>query len=319
MSANILVIVNPQANSGGAAQRNRDDSAALLRKLPDVQTVDWVLTEYAGHALELARNGTKQGYHYIFAAGGDGTISQVINGILQAAPDSRKRPIFGVLPWGTLNDFYMALIDADNPASRDGLTQPLDVGHVQMDAFEGYCCLSISIGLSSWANMQYQYASRRFGRILGALPAVFNTLLTYRRSQGVTLRLDNQPAHFRRMLAIAISNCPSVGGGVRLTPEAKIDDGLFDISLIKEVSLPRLAFLLLTARLRRHYHTQAMELSRACTIHLQSKSPLSVHLDGELIPLNDSQVRTLTINVLPAALQVVRPSYLMRSPERSPT
>lgn len=306
MSANVLIIGNPRA--GSAAHRNREDVAARITTLPGVTGIQWTATAYPGHGVTLAQGAAQKGYRYVFAAGGDGTISHVVNGIMSVSPNVDQCPIFGVLPWGTLNDFYMALSEAEAALPNEGDTQPLDVGHVRLDELEAYCCLSISIGLSSWANMHYQLAARRWGRYLAALPTVLNTLLTYRRSPGVTITLDDQPSQFRRMLAIAVSNCPSVGGGVRLTPDAKIDDGLFDLSLIKEVPLWRLAFVLAEARLRRKFRSRAMEMTRAQTIKVESRQPFSVHLDGELIPIKGSQIRRLNVHVLAGALQVVRPS-----------
>lgn len=310
MVAQVVVIVNPNAQSGGASRRDRETINARLEALPGVTEVAWVLTDSPRHGTILAQTAAEQGARYIFAAGGDGTISEVVNGIMRAAVTPEDRPVFGILPWGTLNDFYMALVDAEQALPPDQITQPLDIGRVQLDDWQAFCCLSISLGLSSWANMQYQQASRRFGRILGAIPAILNTLLTYRRSPGIMLTLDEALPQQRRMLALAIGNCASVGGGVRLTPEARIDDGWFDLSIIKEVPLWTLAYVLAVARLRRHYRLSALEMYRARHIRITSERPVSVHLDGELVPTPDSTLTTLVLDVLPGALQVVRPSRL---------
>jgi YegS/Rv2252/BmrU family lipid kinase len=307
-----LVIVNPHAQSGGASQRDRAQIAQKIELLPGVSGVDWVETKHSRHGVELAQQAVREGRGYIFAAGGDGTISEVMNGLMSATldRDPAQRPIFGVLPWGTLNDFYMALEEAEK-GLPEGFTQPLDIGQLRLNnKIEAFCCLSISIGLSSWANMQYERASRRFGRLFGLIPAVINTLLTYRRAPGVRLSLDHAPSQKRRFLAMAIGNCASVGGGVRLTPEAQIDDGWFDVSIIKEVGLFQLAILLITARLRRHYRNSAMDMLRAQHLELDAERPVSIHLDGELIPIRESQIKHLTLQVLPAALQVVRPSQI---------
>ena len=315
----VLVIVNPFAQSGGAARRTHEIVSQRLAEalsIP-VTSILWVLTNAPGHASLLARQAAEQGVCYVIAAGGDGTISEVVNGLMSASVTAEQRPIFGVLPWGTLNDFFMALVDADATLPAGGLTQPLDIGRVRMDTFDGYCSLSISAGLSSWANMQYKQASRRFGRLFGLIPAFVMTLITYRRTSRITLQLDDQPVQKRRMLALAIGNSASVGGGVRLTPDAKIDDGWFDVSVIKEVSLPELALVLFIARVRRKYHSNALDTYRARRIEITSVRPLSVHLDGEMVPLAGSEVHKLSVEVMPSALRVLRPSvYLDDFPRR---
>src|SRR5258708_33105888 len=121
-------------------------------------------------------------------------VSEVVNGLMSADVASAPRRIFGVLPLGTLNDFYIALKAAEQqkPIPND-FTQPLDVGRVTF-ANPGnlvrYTCLSISIGLSSWANFQYQKASHRFGRGLEHVQAVINTMLTYRVPAIVCVAFD---------------------------------------------------------------------------------------------------------------------------------
>ncbi len=310
MTVDALVIVNPRAQSGGASsnerERERESITARLKALPEAATVAWTVTDHPGHATDIAKEAANAGTRYVFAAGGDGTISEVVNGLMQV----EQRPVFGVLPWGTLNDFYHALVDAERALPADQSCISLDVGRVQVYALERYCCLSISVGLSSWANMQYQQAARRFGRVLGAIPAVLNTLLKYRRTPGILLRLDEQPPKRRRMLALAIGNAATVGGGVRLTPDARIDDGKFDLSIIKEISLWRLALVLIGARLVRHYRSPALEQFQAQHMSITSARPITINIDGEPLPLPGSQASSLSVTVLAAALQVVRPSQI---------
>lgn len=308
-----LVIVNPHAHSGYAQHHDpatRDRITAQLKTLPMVDTIDWIDTRHPSHGVELARQASEDGCAYIVAVGGDGTINEVLNGIMTAK--AAQRPVLGVLPWGTLNDFYdgVRAAEAHLSAAANGLpVQPLDVGHVLFDELERYCCLSISVGLSSWANMKYQQISQLLGRRFAHLPSAVDTLLTYRFNFKAQITLDDQPAYTTRALALAISNCPGVGGGVRLTPNARIDDGYFDLATIAPVPLWRLAIVLLQARLG-HPDRKVLQQARFRTILISSNEPFSVHLDGELIPKVLSETRTIRLNVLPAALQILRPSFL---------
>ncbi len=250
-----LIIINPRARSGeGTSQQTTDYHQHIekcLRQVANVDRVEWVETRYPRHAVELARTAAQQGVGCVLAGGGDGTVSEVVNGLMSADAASSPRPIFGVLPLGTLNDFHVALKAAEQqkPMPND-FTQPLDIGRVTF-ANPGdlvrYMCLSISIGLSSWANFQYQKASHRFGRGLAHVPAVINTLLTYRVPGDVRVSFDGKPAQTRRLLVGAINNVAGVAGGVRLTPAARIDDGQFDICLIKPTTWWKLAQVLFNA------------------------------------------------------------------------
>src|SRR5579871_4930056 len=176
-----IIILNPRARGGKAASRNRDRAIQRLKGVEGVSEVECLETQYARHARELAQAAAEHGAAYIVAAGGDGTISEVVNGIMRANLDKPQRPVLGVLPWGTLNDSYMALKAAERSRrakaaddEQSAFTLPLDVGRVRFDAFDCYSVLSVSVGLSSWANQQYQEASLRFSRRFAHIPGAIN-------------------------------------------------------------------------------------------------------------------------------------------------
>src|SRR5712691_9052069 len=99
-----LVIFNPHAHSGETSQRIAAAHKDILQHLQQslhLDSADWAETERPGYATLLANDATKAGYDYIFAGGGDGTINEVLNGIMSHALNQAERPIFGVLPFGT--------------------------------------------------------------------------------------------------------------------------------------------------------------------------------------------------------------------------
>jgi diacylglycerol kinase (ATP) len=257
------------------------------------------------HATQLAQEAAEQGYGCVIAAGGDGTASEVVNGLMHA----QVRPLFGVLPWGTSNDFFVAL-QATERMRQDTFTQPLDVGQVTFDGIVRYSCLSVSIGLSSWANEQYQNAVQRFGRRFAHLPAAISTLLSYKFPSKVQIVVDNGQSEIKPMLFMALSNTPSVAGGVRLAPDAKIDDGLFDVIRVVPIPLWQLGYVLLRAQLGLPLRSRVIEMQRVHDIFIAAEKPFPIHLDGELIPELHSQATHLSLHVMPAALQVVIPSLL---------
>ena len=304
-----IVIVNPCARSGqaqGNAASLREDVEQRLTATGEISEVDWIETQYPRHATQLAQDAAKHGYGCVIAAGGDGTASEVVNGLMRSSVKPEQRPLLGVLPWGTSNDFFTALRSAEQGA----FTQPMDVGEVHLDKLTCYSCLSVSIGLSSWANEQYQRAVPQFTRRFAHIPAVINTLLSYKFPSKVQICIDNGPQQIKPMLFMAINNTASVAGGVRFTPDASVDDGRFDVCRVAPIPPWQLAFLLLKAQLGLPLRSYAAEIISVHDISIKAERPVPVHVDGEMVPELNSLVRRLNVHVMPAALRVLAPSIL---------
>src|SRR5579859_6949770 len=111
-----MIILNPNAHSGTETQQIdalHDRIAAQLKSALHLGTVEWCETRRPGHGKELAAQAVRNGYGYVIAAAGDGTVNEVLNGIMESEVDQKKRPAFGVLPFGTCNDFFASLKSAD--------------------------------------------------------------------------------------------------------------------------------------------------------------------------------------------------------------
>ena len=122
MPRKVKIILNPMADMGNAWRVARD-----LRSITEQHRgVDWSGTVYPGHAIELAKQAGEQGYNIIIAMGGDGTVHEVINGIMQIPED--YRPILGVVPVGSGNDFAHAI--SAPTKSEHALVQEIGRAHV---------------------------------------------------------------------------------------------------------------------------------------------------------------------------------------------
>src|SRR5258705_9286556 len=237
-----LIIANPLAHWGSGplqAAWRREDYRRQAKNLPYVQRVEWAETDYVGHASWLGQAAAENGYAYVLAAGGDGTINEVLNGLMRAPISPKDRPVMGVLPCGTCNDFHAALKQAERTGAAnrgDGVQFSIDVGRVVFDNVVRYFCLSVGIGLLSWANQQYLECSRLFGRRFAHLPAALRTILTYQRTMKVCITHDAAPMKSKKLLSMAISNCAAGAGGRPLLPGACINDGQFDVLSIAPVS-----------------------------------------------------------------------------------
>ncbi len=309
-----FIIVNPHAHSDMSVQQvqgQRDEISARLTEGLKLEKVEWSETKRPNHGRVLAQQAVRDDYDFIFAGGGDGTINEVLNGIMSVKRDAAKMPVLGVLPFGTSNDFYAGLraAEAARPAEQQGdVTMPLDVGHVQFDHVERYFCLTIGIGLSSWANLQYLELSRTFGRRFAHIPAAIAAVISYRFFSSVHITRDGVRSRARRLLTVMINNSPIISGGIHLSPDAKMNDGQFDVVVVKAVSLLALAKLVLQVGMGTHAQSQSIEMSTVQKFTLTSRQALPIHVDGELVPEIDSKARRMEVEIMPSALRVVIPS-----------
>jgi len=309
-----IIVVNPHAHSDASREsgsRLRDAISARLTDSLHLDQAEWCETDHPNHGRELAEQAVRDGYDYIFAAGGDGTINEVLNGLMSGASVAKTRPALGVLPFGTSNDFFASLQTTENahvPPLQGVVTMPLDIGHVQFDSVERYFCLTVGIGMFSLANEQYLELSHYFSRRFAHIPAAITTAFTYRFRSGVHITRDGVQSRAKQLLTVMVNNGPRISGGIRVTPDAKLDDGYLDVAMVKAVSLLALLKLIFQVGIGTHLHSKSIEIGQIKTFTLTSRHALPLHVDGELIPEIGSKARQMTVKELPAALQVVLPS-----------
>lgn len=302
-----IVIVNPAANYGLAAKWSVEARDRVVRQL----NAEWVETNCPMEAAELACNAARQGFQYVFAAGGDGTVNEVLNGLMKAGLGKRERPVLGIIPLGSGNDFYSSLeanrqtVAAAHLAGTEAKLW-VDVGHVTFDGYQRYFCLGVGVGFIGWANIQRLKISRRVKGHLGYLLASAVALLTYSLVPDVKIAFNEAPYELEQVASmIMVSNGSSVGGGFKITPDANIDDGQFDICIVDHTARWQLARLILQARSGSHIHSREVRIIRASQISITASRPLPVHVDGELPPEVLNGVRHINVKVVPAELRVI--------------
>jgi len=270
------VILNPRAGGGAAGRRWPSIRHEVERRLGRVEIRR---TESPGHGTTLARELTAAGFDPIIAAGGDGTLNEVVNGVL--AVDAGTR--LGVLPLASGGDFARALglggigVALDSMAA--GATRDVDAVRVRFrDAAgttaERYCINAASIGLGA-------LAARGVGGWKRVLPARVRYLaaaapaLLQRRAFQVRLRSDGGPALESSVAMVILANGGFVGAGLRLAPGADISDGLLEV-----VSVERLGLVEVSAHARLLY-SGAIN-SHPKVSHWQARR---VEVAGDCVPL----------------------------------
>jgi YegS/Rv2252/BmrU family lipid kinase len=281
-----LIIVNPR--SGGGLSKRR--WAALVGPITDgLGPIDARFTEAKGDGRRIAHEEAAAGRGLIVAMGGDGTISEVADGILAAGGASE----LGIIPRGTGGDFRRTLDLADDPGEasrriRDTPARLLDAGRVSFVADDGslaerHFVNVVSFGFSSDVARRANTSSKRLGGRVAFLAATVRSLVSYDNAD-VLVSIDDQPERRMSVLLAAIGNGRFFGGGMKICPEALLDDGLLDLVIVG--NLGRAGVMVNIHRIYSGMHLTMKEVQGARVRRLkvapadrQAKIPLEV--DGE--------------------------------------
>jgi YegS/Rv2252/BmrU family lipid kinase len=303
MPRKIKLILNPTANHGHSLQ-----VAADLRPLAAEHKADWSGTEYPGHAAELARQAGEQGYDLVVALGGDGTVHEVINGLMRVP--EKGRPALGIVPLGSGNDFAHILgIPADPgealQSALNGQSHPLDVGSVcdengRLEYFNN----TIGMGFDAVVNMY----TRKITSIHGfAMYFVALMRTIFRNFDSIDLHVEtDQETWDLNTLMLAVGNGPREGGGFIVTPDAKYDDGILNYVTIRKIS--RLMMLRLVPEVMNgtHGRFKQVRMGTCRKMTVTSQQPLYVHCDGEVYAGFGTDIRKLAIEIMPNAIRFLK-------------
>lgn len=292
------VIFNPSSGRGRSARR-----LAGVRRAWAERAVFWP-TSAPGDAEELAWRAAQSGFATVAAAGGDGTVHEVANGLLRA---ERPEVLLAIVPIGSANDYASCLgITANWWRCRESGLQPraVDVGIVRAPGRRRYFVNGLGLGF----NGNVTRAARRIGWLQGVALyglAVLQTLCFHYERIPMYVRMDETE---RRTPTLALSL--ALGrreGNFVVAPQAEVDDGLFDsihAGSLRRRDLLRLLPHLFAGRGLPN-DTPQLWLDRCRQVRLQAESPLIVHTDGELFCVPEDGVRELEIDLLPRALRVL--------------
>lgn len=257
------IILNPNAGGGRLKRDWADVAVAVERHLGNFEMRE---TLAEGDAERLAIEFAAEGYDLVIAAGGDGTASEAADGLLQAATEGHDRTALGLLPCGTGTDFARGLglpdgVDAMLERTAGSAVRMMDVGRISYIDDHGALAsrhfINIaSLGLSGHVDRAVN-ADKRKGRMPAKALFLWRTVtefLNYRFDDVVITIDDGEPIEGRVAL-VAVANGPFFGGGMMIAPDASLDDGQFDIVILRaagKVALMRDIRLLYTGRHRSH-------------------------------------------------------------------
>lgn len=286
------LIANPAAGRG----KSRSLVLNILELLKKRGVVfDLELTKGPKDAADIARKAADD-FDVIVAVGGDGTINDIIPGMLFS-----QKPL-GIIPGGSGNDFIKSLNIPNNIQSAveillRGNTRVIDAGRIN----NVYFANGVGIGFDAAVNRaSYEINHSKKGLHL-YICALLKTLGKY---EPVPMRISlNGETIEQPTFLLSIGNGTTCGGGFKLTPHAKIDDGLLDVTIVKPLSVPTLLWYLpkVFNGTIGEVKNCAM-LTRTAKLSVRSDLPVPVHVDGERF---DGDGKSLEIEVIPRALTVI--------------
>lgn len=292
--ADMLVILNPVAGRYRAG-RQQTTLRYLLTQTAQQVGCRWQMrvTTRPGEATELARQAAANGTPIVVAAGGDGTLGEVANGLVGTTTH------LGVLPLGTGNDFARCVGISQNLAVAvetlfTGKPCKVDLGRVGDRYF-------INVAGCGFDAAVAQRVNRGFRLLHGTaayVAAVYQTLITFKAVQ-MRLIIDGEPISERALLC-TVANSQSYGGGMRIAPLAQVDDGWLDVCLVKAVG--KMEFMRIFPRVftGTHITHPRFMMRKAKRIEVESEPPVPVLVDGDVIGSTPA-----VFQVYPEAVHVV--------------
>ncbi len=304
MPRRVKIILNPVADMGNA-WKVADDLRPLIKEYGNA---DWSGTVYPTHATELAQQAGEQGYGMVIAMGGDGTVHEVVNGLMLVPAE--RRPILGVVPVGSGNDFAHAIgvpLRSDQALAHALAGEPsaIDLGLMTDDhGRQEYFDNTLGIGFDTVVTIR----SHRLPILRGFLmylTAVIQTIVLNHDPIRMQIDADGE-TWTESTLLLTLCNGPREGGGFLIAPEAVPDDGLLHYAMIRNVSRLMMFRLVPEVMKGTHGNFRQVRLGSCKKLSVTGDRAMYIHADGEIYTSFGSDLRQATIEVVPGALRVVR-------------
>lgn len=297
----IHILVNSRAGGGR--------SAAALPRVKTLLGQQGITARFhspqsAPEMESAAKQAIADGAKVLLAMGGDGTLQVLAN----AAAGSDV--VLGILPTGGGNDFAAALGLPKDPVAAagailEGAVKRVDLARARTaDGRERLYCGGGGAGLDAAAA---RYATEVYGSMRGRSRYLLSALSALRNYSTFTIRAEfpgsATGAIESRILVAAALNTPSYGAGLKLAPAARIDDGLLDFVVVKDLTRTEVAGVVFHWALRGELRTQRIECWKVQRVRIAADKPCQFHGDGEILgPL------PVDIEVVPQAIQILVPS-----------
>ncbi|NNC71009.1 MAG: diacylglycerol kinase family lipid kinase [Flavobacteriaceae bacterium] len=273
----------------------------------NLSRVQFISTLRKKHAIELAKNATEQGCDYLIAIGGDGTLHEVVNGMLQSKAPSTDYPVLGLLPYGSANDFARTAgitnsIQELFKLIESRTTQKIDVGNIILSQTKEirFFINIAGIGLGPEVVQNIERSSSVFGADFNYFKHIIKGFFSYTKKEvSCTSPLWQWKG---RLLQMAVANGRYFGNGICAAPDAKLTNGQFQVSIFGDLSI--WDYLKNMGKLKKgvkivHSHVSYYE---ATEVVVDNNDACGIEADGEYVGLLPA-----TITIRPNAIDFLMP------------
>lgn len=273
-----------------------------LQSMHDVHVFE---TRSRNDAVTLASKAVDKQFDIILAAGGDGTVHQVVNGVLDGRAEYKDLPVLGVCPVGTGNDFARSLNVAPGAASIVQMVErlriaPIDVGVVMYTDDSGAACRRYFVnvadaGMGPEVVRRVMASDRPLGAAVAYYMAIVATFITYKP---VPVSVKTPTWEWRgKLRTLGVANGKYYGHGLCIAPDAKPDDGIFHTFISGNVSV--FDFIRYSGELKKGRHLRIPDVfyDKAEVVEITSQSPCAIEADGEWLGWLPARIEMSTIKL----------------------
>ncbi len=314
MSLRTCLIINPAAGKKAGLTTNAlgvDDARALLAR-HNIEA-DVLCTERAEHGFELAKQAAADGYERVIAAGGDGTVAEVAEGLVDS------EVILGILPLGSVMNVARMLgiprdLDGAAQVIENGPIVRVDAGRAQGTAKSRFFLEAAGVGIDAGLFAFANEVDR--GNWQSVVP-LMRYVWRY-RPRRLEVRLDGKISRFRAMM-VTVANGPFVGAALTMAPDAQLDDGYFDVRIFTHFSKAELVRHFAAIMGGRHAYNPKVLARRAKVVEVFASRPLLAHADSHPLGTTPARFELLhgAIRMTVGGSPAIEPTLV--SPPESPT
>ncbi len=301
MSRAVAIILN------GISRKKKKFFRDIYPELAKRFAVKVLETQRVGHAEELASLAAGDGYKFIIAAGGDGTLNQVVNGLLRYPPN--PMPPLGLIPLGTGNDFarmcrlspsasqLINLLEANAP-------KPVDIGMITCRGKQGEKVIrhfinACSLGMGPAAVKRLEKSNRALGPAFTYWKAITATFFTHRPEE---IHCTTPAWEWRgKIRVLAIANGQSFGNSIYIAPDALMDDGLFNTFIVGDLPLWKFLIYQQTLKSRKKINDPLISYNQAPHVEMDAANPTEIEAEGEFVGYLPA-----SIQMMPSAMHILR-------------
>jgi len=300
-----LAIVNPTSGNGKTEEKWPIYYNKIVRAGIDL---DYVYTSFPGDGITLTRKALADGYSKIIAVGGDGTVNEVVNGLIAEDKPIESNIEFAIFGHGTGSDFVRTLksendIHAFILSLQNNKTRLIDIGKVGYQNRKGekearYFINASNLGIGAEVVHRVNQNKKALGSKLTYLTGTMATLFQYKNIQ-ISMELDDHQTLEGPFCGLMICNGQYIGGGMHIAPVAEIDDGLFDVIVVKDITKRKLISKFPLIYSGKHINLPEIDLYHCRSISMTAPETAILETDGEILGFSPHE-----FHILPKCLRL---------------